>query len=486
MKLLAPLLALCLLLAGATVGRAQGGQSFSLRPASSDPSNPTGGAYFVYTVAPGATRSDEVLVLNTGDEPATLDLYAVDALTGATTGAVYANQGSAPTGAGTWIRLPQARVTVPPQSTARVPFDVNVPAGASPGQHLGGLVAQPAAGDAAQPAGQAVGKGGQFTVTTTTRVVVAVAITVPGPLERKIAVTGVRAQTGASGTQLQVGIRNDGNVLVKPKGRLILRDASAAERLQAPLDMDTILPGGAAEYAVPWPRELPGGDYTAEVVLDATDALPGTAPAAAPGPGAGAAARAGHAEFRSQPIPVEPSASPVPTAAPAAAAPAPASAGVGGLNVERSWLLIGLGALVALLLANAAIVTYVLRRRRSDLGPDVAFAAPPAAPRIAPTPPANVPPPAGPPTESAFVKGRGRTIYLLEGGARRPFASWAAFIARGGSPTLSNVRLLADDALAAIPEGTLIEDAPPPPHRPTPDAGARRTARRPGRGGSVD
>jgi hypothetical protein len=56
------------------------------------------------------------------------------------------------------------------------------------------------------------------------------------------------------------------------------------------------------------------------------------------------------------------------------------------------------------------------------------------------------------------VKGRGRMVYLLQDGVRRPFASWSAFIARGGSPTLANVRLLPDDALAAIPEGAPIED----------------------------
>src|SRR5205823_14865329 len=65
-RLLAPLLAICLLLGGAAVGLAQGSQAFSLRPANSDPSSPAGGAYFVYAVGPGATKSDEVLVLNTG------------------------------------------------------------------------------------------------------------------------------------------------------------------------------------------------------------------------------------------------------------------------------------------------------------------------------------------------------------------------------------------------------------------------------------
>jgi hypothetical protein len=461
MKLLAPLLTLCLMLAGATASLAQGSPSFSLRPATSDPNNPASGAYFIYTIAPGTTRSDEVLVLNTGDQPVTIDLYPVDALTGATTGAVYANQGTPPTAAGTWIRLLQTRVTVPPQSTTRVPFEVNVPTGTPPGQHLAGLVSQPAAGVGAQPTGQAIDKTGQFTVTTTTRVVVALAVTVPGPLERKIAVTGVRTATAAGGTQIAVGVRNDGNVLIRPKGRLSLRDASGAERLQVPLDMDTILPGGAAEFAVPWPADLPAGDYTSEVVLDATDALPGTTPApAASAPGAPAAG-AGHVEYRGPPISVKPAAA-VPTAAAGASPAVPTGGAPAVADADQRWLPIALAALVALLLANGAIAIYVLRRRRAPVEPEATFARPAApASRAAPSALPTAPTAAAPAGAAAavFVKGRGRTVYLLQDGVRRPFASWSAFVAHGGSPTLANVRLLPDDALAAIPEGAPIEDA---------------------------
>jgi hypothetical protein len=222
------LLVLALLLAtnGAALAQAPPG-GFSLRPANPDPNLPISQAYFVYAIAAGTSRGDEVLAINAGDQPITLDVYAVDALTGATTGAVYANRGTAPTAAGAWVVLPETRVTVPAGSTARVPFDVNVPAGTRPGQYLAGLVAQPSAG-AARPTAAPASKAGQFAVTTTARVVVAVAVTVPGELERRISVTGVRATEGVSGTQLAVGIRNDGNVLVKPKGTLILRDRDGA------------------------------------------------------------------------------------------------------------------------------------------------------------------------------------------------------------------------------------------------------------------
>ena len=357
-RLAAAQVMLLLILLGAPAVQAQTASGFSLRPANPDPTAAVSQSYFVYTVAAGATKSDELLVLNTGADPVTLDLYAVDALTGATTGAVYAGRSPAPKEAGAWVRLAQPRLTIPPSSTARLPFDVQVPPGARPGQHLAGIVAQPAEPATRTPDPAAVGKDGQFTITTTTRVVVAVAVTVPGALERKLTVTGVRSAAGASGAQLVVGIRNEGNVLLRPHGRLVLRDPAGAERLTLPLEMDTLLPGGAAEYAVPWPRELAPGEYRAEVRLEATDALPG--PAVAAGQATPAPARA---ELRDAPVSV--SAAPAEVVVTQAAQSGPVvSRQPEAPDGLPDWAPYAAGALAVLLIGNLAAALVLYRRRQ--------------------------------------------------------------------------------------------------------------------------
>jgi hypothetical protein len=119
------------------------------------------------------------------------------------------------------------------------------------------------------------------------------------------------------------------------------------------------------------------------------------------------------------------------------------------------WLMVAVGGLALLLALNVGLVVSVLRSRRTRT----------------PSPPPEIVVPASPrsttigrPPERAvetprFIKGRGRTLYLVSDGKRRPFASWATFLAHGGSPTLSNVRLLSEQELEALPEGPLVEEA---------------------------
>jgi hypothetical protein len=269
------LVAVLLFVATVSTTAAQSETTFSLRPANPDPDLAATQSYFILELAPGATVADELLVLNSGTTPLTLDLYAVDAVTGSTTGAVYTNRGTEISGAGAWLSLPEGPLSVPPNSTTSVPFHVRVPANARPGQFLGGIGAQTLDPGAAQAVGaSAHGRQGQFRLTTVTRAIVAVAVTVPGALQRKLSATEVRMLSGPGGARLSVGVRNEGNVMVKPHGHLVLRDPVGAERGRVPLDMDTILPGGSAQFAVPWPKELPAGQYRADLALETSDALP--------------------------------------------------------------------------------------------------------------------------------------------------------------------------------------------------------------------
>ena len=88
------------------------------------------------------SRDDRIRVVNTGGRTGTAYLYAVDATTGQTSGAVYLSRQSPKRDVGAWIRLSQSNVTLAPGKNAVVDYTIRIPATVRPGDHLGGIVAE--------------------------------------------------------------------------------------------------------------------------------------------------------------------------------------------------------------------------------------------------------------------------------------------------------------------------------------------------------
>ena len=108
-----------------------------------------GRAYLTYSVNPGATLDDQVSLLNYADHPLKLKVYATDALQD-TTGAFGLLTGNkTPHDAGSWFTfdLPRSGKVVIPARTGKgpgralVPFRAAIPANATPGDHVAGVLA---------------------------------------------------------------------------------------------------------------------------------------------------------------------------------------------------------------------------------------------------------------------------------------------------------------------------------------------------------
>ena len=113
------------------------GPTFALKPASQAKLG-----YFVFAGRPGATLRGKVEVINVGSKAGKTSLYAVDATTGQTSGAVYRPKGEPRPGVGGWVKLGKSSLELGPGQSQVVPFSVQVPSEAAAGQHLGGIVAQ--------------------------------------------------------------------------------------------------------------------------------------------------------------------------------------------------------------------------------------------------------------------------------------------------------------------------------------------------------
>jgi hypothetical protein len=100
---------------------------------------------FTYSVTPGVTLTDHVAVINYSGQPLTLGVYGTDAVNTSTGGFGLLAGKDPPKDAGRWARVlipgNKRAVTVAGRSRVILPVRVTVPADATPGDHVGGIVA---------------------------------------------------------------------------------------------------------------------------------------------------------------------------------------------------------------------------------------------------------------------------------------------------------------------------------------------------------
>ncbi len=161
-----------------------------------------------YQLKPGQRLDDEYVVRNTGSTPQTVTLFATDAFN--TDDGQYAllDTSKKPTGVGTWVVFNGGdtveHIALAPGQQKTVPFTVNVPANAGPGDHAGGIVVSNQA-----PSGQ---------ILVDRRVATRLYVRVPGDLQPAMTITSLNATYDpqwnpfSGSTTLTFTIKNSGNV----------------------------------------------------------------------------------------------------------------------------------------------------------------------------------------------------------------------------------------------------------------------------------
>jgi hypothetical protein len=114
--------------------------NFSVQP--SGPNGPGGRDYFVYTLKTGQLFGDTVGISNLGKDTATFAVYATDARTTNDGSFSLMHEEEKPKDVGTWVTLGATQYTLEPGKRVDIPFKLAIPADATPGDHVGAIVAQ--------------------------------------------------------------------------------------------------------------------------------------------------------------------------------------------------------------------------------------------------------------------------------------------------------------------------------------------------------
>ncbi len=164
---------------------AAGIPSVGVIPVGTKPDDPNGGQWFVMTLSPGESGTAQARIANPADIPQTVRVYLAD-LDFSTDGTP--NVANASSDVGTWGKTGLGELTIPPKTSATVPFTVTVPNNADPGDHVGALVVE----------GQPRSNGPNTAFKVVTRVATRLYVTVPGDAKADFAIAKVTPSKDSS------------------------------------------------------------------------------------------------------------------------------------------------------------------------------------------------------------------------------------------------------------------------------------------------
>ncbi|MFI1394967.1 WxL protein peptidoglycan domain-containing protein [Streptomyces sp. NPDC020681] len=251
--------------AGRPADGGQGRTTFGVQPSSAKKADAR--PHFSYGATPGAVVKDHIAVFNYAKEPLTLRVYAGDAFTTADGGFDLFAAKHKSTDVGSWVKLGKNVLSVPGRSHVIVPFTLSVPAGATPGDHTGGIVASLSAVRTDK-------KGSKVAVDQ--RVGARIYLRVAGDLKARLAVEdlntsyhGTANPFGTGSATITYTVRNTGNVRLAAHQVVRVRDLfGGGAKVSGVRDLTELLPGDAVKVTATATGVLPAMRDTTTVLVD--------------------------------------------------------------------------------------------------------------------------------------------------------------------------------------------------------------------------
>jgi hypothetical protein len=222
-------------------------------------------AYVQPVLTPGKPYVDSVSVANYTAAPLTFHLYGSDAINTPGGGLSLRRRIDVQKDIGKWITLPYSQLTVPAYSSREVPFAILTPPQATPGDHVGGIVAEQTQGTPTN--------AGSTPITVVQAVGVRVYGRVVGPLHPVLSLRQVSLSVNSSaatqfggsvGAHVGFTVVNSGNTVLSPLVSVGLSTpfGTAGQRR---FTLNQLLPGSSVPFTLSFPGVNPYGHLRAEV-----------------------------------------------------------------------------------------------------------------------------------------------------------------------------------------------------------------------------
>lgn len=228
--------------AAASPSAASPAQLLGVHPAEQGSTTLPGG-HFNYALVAGQRVADAIVVENLSDQALTVHVYGADLLTAVGGGLAPAQPTATMHAVGAWIDVVAASITIAAHSQITDAFTVTVPGVASPGQHLGAVVASADAGTTAQ--------GNPIEA----RVALIAVVTIPGVALASGTLTPLTVSPAGSGQpRFAITLANSGNVLLTYAGSLDITSDDGHHVVTIPLLPATayVVPGGQVPLSAVW------------------------------------------------------------------------------------------------------------------------------------------------------------------------------------------------------------------------------------------
>jgi hypothetical protein len=244
---------------------------FGLGPASAKAID--GRPYFAWAATPNGVLTDHVAIVNFGTVPVTLNVFASNAVSLAHGGTGFLPRGKSHGGLASWITLHfrhgSPTLQLKPKTKVIVPITLSVPRNATPGDHVGAIIASLTS---------TIVSKNHAKVHLVQQVAARVVLRVSGKLRPLLTVKGLQVHyksklspTASGVATLTFSVVNSGNVLLGGKpivtvSGLFGGNAKARQAVTIPI----LLPGGSDNESITIPGVYPQFLMNAKITITPT------------------------------------------------------------------------------------------------------------------------------------------------------------------------------------------------------------------------